>query len=486
MTVFQAILEKISDPDKFITDTDLSNQCKRSLQKAISEYKDMLGKFSTDLIKNQYQVHKRWLGLKIDDESTWSKNWRLVFDLFLFKKITKTISTNIDGKTGRSLVTEVIGTKWGKPLRGRYWGEKPEDENWDDKETVLNNSFNSLSADTLRWSSSFHTVPQSNPIRSILHPNENGYLMLHSDFSALEVCCVAFMSGATKMIEALLDGKDMHRFVASEAFGKPENEITSDERKAAKGITFGLLYGKSVESMAIDITGGDVEKAQHLFDLYFDAFPEIKTWINERHKEIEKNRNFVKGYFGNKLMIDDSKKGNGALRNAQNAPIQNLGSAIAGTTMYYLSEKLDSIRFGCKPFGFTHDAYDDIVPVDNIIEYIDYLDEYLVQQPRKGLGIPLSIDTEIGANSLNQCSIKILDRQEKYVKIKLKGTVKAIEEIIEQLRYATVYIVENVEFGETESNYFGWEELFTVGKALKYEWGKTIESSSVTLDLIYK
>lgn len=482
----QAILEKISDPDKFITDKDLSNQCKRSLQKAISEYKDMLGKFSTDLIKNQYQVHKRWLGLKIDDESTWSKNWSLVFDLFLFKKITKTISTNIDGKTGRSLVTEVIGTKWGKPLRGRYWGEKPEDENWDDKETVLNNSFNSLSADTLRWSSSFHTVPQSNPIRSILHPNENGYLMLHSDFSALEVCCVAFMSGATKMIEALLDGKDMHRFVASEAFGKPESEITSDERKAAKGITFGLLYGKSVESMAIDITGGDVEKAQHLFDLYFDAFPEIKTWINERHKEIEKNRNFVKGYFGNKLMIDDSKKGNGALRNAQNAPIQNLGSAIAGTTMYYLSEKLDSIRFGCKPFGFTHDAYDDIVPVDNIIEYIDYLDEYLVQQPRKGLGIPLSIDTEIGANSLNQCSIKILDRQEKYVKIKLKGTVKAIEEIIEQLRYATVYTVENVEFGETESNYFGWEELFTVGKALKYEWGKTIESSSVTLDLIYK
>lgn len=175
----QAILEKISDPDKFITDKDLSNQCKRSLQKAISEYKDMLGKFSTDLIKNQYQVHKRWLGLKIDDESTWSKNWHLVFDLFLFKKITKTISTNIDGKTGRSLVTEVIGTKWGKPLRGRYWGEKPEDENWDDKETVLNNSFNSLSADTLRWSSSFHTVPQSNPIRSILHPNENGYLMFH-------------------------------------------------------------------------------------------------------------------------------------------------------------------------------------------------------------------------------------------------------------------------------------------------------------------
>lgn len=313
-----------------------------------------------------------------------------------------------------------------------------------------------------------------------------GVISKNCDFSALEVCCVAFMSGATKMIEALLAGKDMHRFVASEAFGKPENEITSDERKAAKGITFGLLYGKSVESMAIDITGGDVEKAQHLFDLYFDAFPEIKTWINERHKEIEKNKNFVKGYFGNKLMIDDSKKGNGALRNAQNAPIQNLGSAIAGTTMYYLSEKLDSIRFGCKPFGFTHDAYDDIVPVDNIIEYIDYLDKYLVQQPRKGLGIPLSIDTEIGANSLNQCSIKILDRQEKYIKIKLKGTVKAIEEIIEQLRYATVYTVENIEFGETESNYFGWEELFTVGKALKYEWGKTIESSSVTLDLVYK
>ena len=154
----QVILEKISDPDKFIIDKNLSNQCKKSLQKAISEYKDMLGKFSTDLIKNQYQVHKRWLGLKIDNEETWSKNWRLVFDLFLFKKITKTISTNIDGKTGRSLVTEIVGRKWGKPLRGRYWEDKPEDESWDDKETILNNSFNSLSADTLRWSSSFHCL----------------------------------------------------------------------------------------------------------------------------------------------------------------------------------------------------------------------------------------------------------------------------------------------------------------------------------------
>ena len=238
--------------------------------------------------------------------------------------------------------------------------------------------------------------------------------------------------------------------------------------------------------MAIDITGGDVEKAQHLFDLYFDAFPEIKVWINERHKEIEKNKNYVKGYFGNKLMIDDSKKGNGALRNAQNAPIQNLGSAIAGSTMYYLSEKLDSINFGCNPFGFTHDAYDDIVPVDKIIEYIDYLDDYLVQQPRKGLGIPLSIDTEVGANSLNQCSIKILERSDKQVKLKLKGTKKAVNEILEQLKYATIYTVENVEFGDTDSEYFGWEELFTVGKALKYEWGKTIENSSVVLDLIYK
>lgn len=313
-----------------------------------------------------------------------------------------------------------------------------------------------------------------------------GVISKNCDFSALEVCCVAFMSGAKKMIEALLDGKDMHRFVASEAFGKPESEITSDERKAAKGITFGLLYGKSVESMAIDITGGDVGKAQHLFDLYFGAFPEIKVWISERHKEIEKNRNYIKGYFGNKLMIDDSKKGNGALRNAQNAPIQNLGSAIAGTTMYFLSEKLDSINFGCKPFGFTHDAYDDIVPVDHIIEYLDYLDGYLVQQPRKGLGIPLSIETDVGANSLNQCSIKILERSNKQVKLKLKGTKQAVDGILEQLRYATVYTVENMEFGETESNYFGWEELFTVGKALKYEWGKTIESSSVTLDLIYK
>lgn len=154
----QTILEKFSDPDSFIKDRSIANQCKRSLQKAMAEYQDNLGKFASDMIKNQYQVHKRWLGLDITDQSTWSREWKLVFDLFLYKKIAKTVSTNINGKTGRSLVAEVVGEKWGKPLRGRYFEDKPTDESWDNVKCVLNTNFNTLSADTGRWSSGYHCL----------------------------------------------------------------------------------------------------------------------------------------------------------------------------------------------------------------------------------------------------------------------------------------------------------------------------------------
>lgn len=313
----QEILSVISEPDNFIKDNKaLVNQCKRSLVKASQEYKENLGKFATDLIKNQYQVHSRWLGLKIDDRDTWSKEFTLLFNLFMFKKVTKTTSTNIKGKTGRSLVTEVVGKKWGKPLRGRYYEDKGDDESWKEVECVLNNSFNPLSADTMRWTSGAHTSPPSSPIRKILRPRSDKGLMVHCDFSQMELVCIAFMSGAKEMINGFFQGVDMHKFTASRAFNKPIDEVTSDERKAAKGVNFGIIYQMGVESLALSTTGGDVAKAQALMDMFFKAFPEIKIWIDDRFKEIDKNRNYVKGYFGNNLGIDPNQKGNAKYRNA--------------------------------------------------------------------------------------------------------------------------------------------------------------------------
>lgn len=333
---------------------------------------------------------------------------------------------------------------------------------------------------------SHNTLPSGSPIRAILKVENEDELMIHVDYSTLEVCCVAFMAQDEKMLKALFDGLDMHRYSASLMYDKTMEDVTPDERKSAKALVFGLLYGKSVESTALDITNGDIEKAQQLFDLYFKAFPRVKQWIEEKHKEITVNKNYVLGYFGNKLMIDPNQKGGGALRNAQNAPIQNLGSFIAGTCMYFLSEEFDGSKTYNKPFGFTHDAYDDILKVDDLVYYIHTMYRVLSEDPIKNLGIPLFIDYEVGVDGLNQCSMKIVKEEGNVVSIELDGTRQAIDKILAALSKAKIYDLSNVEYIGTEDVDYSWEDLFTVGKALKYEWGKTITTTKVVADLVYK
>ena len=226
------------------------------------------------------------------------------------------------------------------------------------------------------------------------------------------------------------------------------------------------------------MTGGDVEQAKKLYNTFFDTFPGIKTWMAERHKELERTGNYVTTYIGNKLLVEANTQG-GRERVACNAPIQSLSSLIAGTSMYQFSEYCDKMGWNCHPFGFTHDAYDDSTPIIHLFEYLEAQVKIMQTDIFDIMGVPMRIDYEIGIDGINMCGISFTKLYEGTYEVILEGTKEGTEGIVELMRESGKYQLSNIEVLESKTKSYGWDELFTVGKAMKYEWGKTLTTQSI-------
>lgn len=458
------------------------------LKTAIEELPNYIGRYASDIVKYHYQIHSRYLGVDSDKPETWTKEFKLLFDLFLLKKLLKVISANINGVQGRGSVhlVDTTDTTYG----GNIWLRKKPYENLtaEEKRTgslLTNVEFNSLSANSLRWSSSFHSLPAGSPMRSIMTPRRPNHVLVHADYSALEVTVLSKVANDPKLIQVFLDGKDIHRYAASKIFEKPEAEITSEERRFSKSCTFGILYGKGVNAFAIENTGGDVPKAQAIFDAFFRQFPGIKEFIHKAHAEIDRTNAYVTTMLGNKVPIDVNAGGGAKYRQAQNQIIQSLGSLVAGTSMYQFLEYCEKQGYDCAPYAFTHDAYDDSTSVDTIFEYLEGMEEVMVNRVRQSVGIPVSIDYELAANGRDLCSIDFMPREQYERTVTIKGTSIAIDGLLSRLKLSKTYVLGDIEVETSEPEDYGWSELWGVGKALKYEWGKTIQQSKATFKVLY-
>lgn len=247
---------------------------------------------------------------------------------------------------------------------------------------------------------------------------------------------------------------------------------------------FGILYGKSEASLAMDVSNGNVQEAKELMNFFFKTFPGIKKFIETKHKEVDKH-GYVTNFVGGVINVDTSAAGNAAYRAAQNYPLQSMGSMLAGTFMYYFTKELESAGIKTAPFGFVHDAYDDVIPVDHLIEYLNLQRKVMQFAIREVFGAPVAIDQEVGPNALYLNHIKIVRYEGDTIRIRLSGDVEGHDEIIRKLNLSTTYAVQNIEVLDSSEKTHSFEELFTVGKALKHEWGRTIKEQTIELDLVY-
>ena len=247
---------------------------------------------------------------------------------------------------------------------------------------------------------------------------------------------------------------------------------------------FGILYGKSVASLAMDVSDGNVNEAQELMDFFFKTFPGIKKFIDAKHREVDE-KGYVTNFLGGVINVDMTASGNAAYRQAQNYPLQSMGSMLAGTFMYFFTQELEKAGIKTAPYGFVHDAYDDSIPVDYLIEYLNIQKKVLQFAIRETIGAPVAIDQEIGPNALYYMGLTVLKAESDTIRVKLSGDTEGLDELIRKLQLSTTYTVQNIEVLESSEVTHSFEELFTVGKALKHEWGRTIKEQTIELDLVY-
>ncbi|MDA0369891.1 MAG: DNA polymerase I [Actinomycetota bacterium] len=219
-------------------------------------------------------------------------------------------------------------------LRGTY-GEGLQSEIADDGR--IHATFQQTVARTGRLSSehpNLHNIPvrteRGREFRDAFVP-ASGYVFLVADYNQIELRCIAHLAQDPGLIDAFTSGRDVHRATASQVFGVPESEVTSDQRSYAKMVSYGLAYGMEAFGLAQRLAV-PVSEAQSILDAYFAAFPNVHDYM-ERTVAEARERGYTETLFGRRRPIPELQNANFRVRQAgerqaMNAGIQGLAADI--------------------------------------------------------------------------------------------------------------------------------------------------------------
>lgn len=224
----------------------------------------------------------------------------------------------------------------------------------------------------------------------------SGYKILKADYSQIELRLVAHLAKDKKMIEAFINGEDIHARVASDMTGKPMSDISKNERRNAKTVNFSILYGVSPWGLAAR-SDMSVAQAKKYIDKYFEVYSGIQKYMKDTVAFAQKN-GYVKTLFGRKRYIPeiDSKippMRAGAKRAAANMPIQGTAADMIKAAMIEINKKLPKTS---KMLLQVHDELVFEVPTKDIPK-ITKLVKTIMENVYK-LDVPVIVDAESGKN----------------------------------------------------------------------------------------
>ena len=273
----------------------------------------------------------------------------------------------------------------------------------------VHTSFSMVGASTGRLSSSdpnLQNIPirtaEGRQIRTAFVPEEDAVL-ISADYSQIELRLVAHIANEASMIDAFNHGVDIHAQTASEVFGVPLDEMTSETRRRAKAINFGIVYGISGFGLARQLTIPQSE-ARSYIAAYFDRFPGIKNYMNEMKLKARED-GFVETLYGRRLYIQGITSSNGAQRGfaerqAINAPIQGTAADIIKQAMVRMPSALKEAHCPARMLLQVHDELIFECPkqdADDAIALIKKVMEHAAH-PVLELSVPLIADANMGAS----------------------------------------------------------------------------------------
>ena len=226
-----------------------------------------------------------------------------------------------------------------------------------------------------------------------------GSVILAADYSQIELRIMAHLSGDQRLLEAFESGEDIHRATAAEVFGVAPEKVSDDERRSAKAINFGLIYGMSAFGLARQL-GVPRREAQAYVDLYFSRYPGVKQFMDDT-KERARDCGFVETVFGRRLYLPEIKSRNAARRQyaertAINAPMQGTAADIIKRAMITLDRWLAESGTTVRMIMQVHDELVFEVAEDSSAD----LQAVVVAQMEAAadLSVPLKVDVGVGKN----------------------------------------------------------------------------------------
>jgi DNA polymerase-1 len=288
-------------------------------------------------------------------------------------------------------------------LRSTYTDKLPEMVN--PHTGRVHTSYHQAGAATGRLSSSDPNL-QNIPIRSedgrrirtafIAPP---GRQLVACDYSQIELRIMAHLSEDPALVRAFEQGADIHRATAAEVFGKPIGEVSTNERRAAKAINFGLIYGMGAFGLARQLGIGRGE-AQDYIALYFSRYPGVRDYM-ERTRALARDRGYVETVFGRRLTLEYIHSRNaaqraGAERAAINAPMQGTAADIIKRAMVAVDGWLAGHRTQALMILQVHDELVFEVDADFVPELLHSVPALMTSAAQ--LKVPLVVDSGVGEN----------------------------------------------------------------------------------------
>ena len=226
-----------------------------------------------------------------------------------------------------------------------------------------------------------------------------GHRLIAADYSQIELRIMAHLSDDENLLKAFDQGQDVHRATAAEVFGVNLAQVTTDQRRSAKAINFGLIYGMSAFGLARQLNISRKQAAEYI-DLYFARYPGVQNYMNQvRHSAAENG--YVETHFGRRLYLPEINSSNGmrrqaAERTAINAPMQGTAADIIKLAMINVDNWLQSRQLKSQMIMQVHDELVLEVPENEFKQVVVGVKECM--ESAASLQVKLVVDVGDGGN----------------------------------------------------------------------------------------
>lgn len=241
-------------------------------------------------------------------------------------------------------------------------------------------------------------TPAGRRIRSAFIP-EDGYSIVSADYSQIELRVMAHVSDDQNLQAAFLRGDDIHRATAAEVFGVPQEAVDANQRRAAKAINFGLMYGMSAFGLAANL-GITRDAAQMYIDRYFARYPGVAQYMQDIRQQAY-DQGYVETVFGRRLWLPEIRGGSGPRRKAAeraaiNAPMQGTAADLIKMAMVDLQQWMEQKGLSTRLIMQVHDELVLEVPESELDVVCKTLPELMCNVAT--LKVPLVAEVGVGRN----------------------------------------------------------------------------------------